>query len=94
MRIPSRVYNSPDVASRADRANRGSDTKKSESGSSAKSGVDADGVKVSISSQAKRVADDNAMDVEKIERLRAVINSGEFEMNFELIGERIVESGG
>ncbi len=93
MRIPSRVYNNPDIATRNEKVTKGETKKSSSTGSGAKAAASTD-VRVSVSSKARAIAADSAMDVAKVERLQAAIASGEFEMNFELVADRIVESGG
>ncbi len=92
MRIPSRVYNNPEIATRNEKVTKGESKKSSSTSSGAKSA--SSDVRVSVSSEARVMASDSAMDVQKVERLQAAIASGEFEMNFELVADNIVESGG
>ncbi len=93
MRIPSKV-NAPERAARTD---RGKDASKS-AGKTAQGGTSgvgsADSVKATVSSRARELADESSINVEKVNQLRELIESGRFVMDFQLIAERIVSSGG
>lgn len=92
MRIPGK----PDAADRAARTARttsiGTKAKSSEpKKATAKGG--GKGVSASVSAKARSLADQKGMDVAKVERLRELIDSGDFKIDAELIAERILEAG-
>ena len=95
MRIPSRLYQTPEIQNRSDAIAKGerAEHARGEQVDEAERTSDED-VRVEISARARRVASDNAMDVEKVRRLRSAIDAGGLNMNFERIANRIVESGG
>jgi len=94
MRIPSSIIQKPDAATvRNERAGKTDSSKSAGSDGSAQK-VSDDDVRVSVSSEARRLADSAAVDLEKVERLRSAIESGTFEMNFQVIADRIVDTGG
>jgi len=93
MRIPSKV-NAPDRAARAERAkDAGKSDAKPQRGGSGSTGA-ADGVKATVSTRARELAGESSINVEKVNELRELIESGKFVMDFQLIAERIVSSGG
>jgi flagellar biosynthesis anti-sigma factor FlgM len=95
MRIPSRLYHTPEIQNRTERIAKGerAEHARGEQIDEAERASDED-VRVEISSRARQVASDNAMDVGKVQRLRSAIDAGGLNMNFERIANRIVESGG
>ncbi|MSP26003.1 MAG: hypothetical protein EXR75_12750 [Myxococcales bacterium] len=93
MRIPGRVYQNSEVAARPERLDK-SDTKKSTGKSTSAPQVATSDVKVSVSQAARALATDSRIDVAKVERLRSVVDKGELAMDFKVMAERIVESGG
>jgi flagellar biosynthesis anti-sigma factor FlgM len=93
MRIPSKV-NAPDRAVRADRTkDAGKSPAKSQSVRSSSSGA-AGGVKATVSTRARELAGESSINVKKVNELRELIESGQFVMDFQLIAERIVSTGG
>ncbi len=91
MRIPGK----PDAADRAARAARtttiGTKAKSSAPNKpSAKGGSQA--VSASVSAKARSLADQKGMDVAKVERLRELIDSGDFKIDAQLIAERIIQA--
>jgi flagellar biosynthesis anti-sigma factor FlgM len=93
MRIPSRVYQSPDQV-QTERVVKSSDSKKAEPGREAtQTGRRESDVKVNVSERARALADENAVDVQKVERLRSAIDSGDFQVDSRQIASRIVDGG-
>ncbi len=92
MRIPSSVYKGPvNVESTGPEAvGKGVDAKKLDGklDNSAKSG-DVE-TRVHVSRKALQLATDNAIDVAKIERLRSVLDAGNFRVDARAIAARIV----
>jgi anti-sigma28 factor (negative regulator of flagellin synthesis) len=93
MHIPSRVYNSPDIAAQTDQARKLKSQQAKKSGSTDAAKRTKGDVKVSVSARARKLAGENSMDIEKINRLRESIENGSFAMDFQLVAERIVERG-
>jgi flagellar biosynthesis anti-sigma factor FlgM len=93
MRIPSRVYKSPDPV-QAERIAKSGDAKKVEGGRDAGQAkrVDPD-VRVNVSEQARALANQNGIDVSKVERLRSAIEKGDFKIDAQKIANRIVDGG-
>lgn len=95
MRIPGRIYEKSDISTRADRVTKSDSKSASEKSSSSSSAPATSGdVKVSVSQAARALASENSLDVAKVERLRSAVDKGELNMDFQLIADRIVESGG
>lgn len=88
MRIPSKIT----AAERAARSGRvvGGDSNKARKGKRAKK---ASGVSASVSAKAKSLANEAGIDVEKVERLRELIENGEFVIDYQVIAERILQTG-
>ncbi len=87
MRVPSQVYSThqQQIARGAQAERQGQTTgNKSVAPSEAH-------VRVSVSSEATQLAADNTMDVAKVERLRASIESGSFQIDPLRIAQRIVD---
>ena len=88
MRIPSNIKG----AERAARSARVKESKKSpapkSSGARRPSGVSA-----AVSPKARSLANDASYDIEKVERLRDLIERGEFTINYNLIAEQIMTRG-
>ena len=94
MRIPSSVYGKSDIASsRNERARKTDEGKSSDAGRGAQRASNED-VKVSGSAEARQLANDADVDVEKVERLRAALQSGSLKIDSRQIADRIVDSGG
>ena len=89
MRIPG--SNGPERSGQVDRA-RSSSAKKSGDSSSTGSSARAQ-VTASVSAKARTLAAEHGIDVDKVERLRDAIQSGSFQMDFQLIADRIVQDG-
>jgi anti-sigma28 factor (negative regulator of flagellin synthesis) len=89
MRIPSNV-DAPERAAQADRALA---TVPSKAGKTASrgGGVATEGVKATVSAKARSLAAEHGLDIEKVHRLRELIDNGQFAMDFKLIAQRIVE---
>jgi anti-sigma28 factor (negative regulator of flagellin synthesis) len=93
MRIPGKI-SAPDRAVRADRAKDvGKKGGKVDPKSAAGAGA-SDGVTSTVSTRARELAGSSAIDVPKVNQLRELIESGRFVMDFQLIAERIVSTGG
>ena len=93
MRIPSKI-NAPDRSGRADRAKDvGNKTSANKSATPSRTAATG-GVKATVSTRAVELADENSVNVQKVNQLRELIESGQFVMDFQLIAERIVSSGG
>ncbi len=86
MRIPSKI-NGAERAARSSRV-AASDSKKTSKSGRGKKGK---GVTASVSAKAKSLANDAGIDVAKVERLRELIEKGEFQINHQLIAERILQ---
>jgi flagellar biosynthesis anti-sigma factor FlgM len=95
MRIPSRLYQRPEVQNRTDQAGKGEGAKDARTEDVSQSPrAREDDVRVEISPRARSVAGANAMDIEKVERLRSLVDAGGLQINAERIANRIVDSGG
>ncbi len=95
MRIPSRLYQRPEVQNRTDQAAKSEEAKDARTDEVSQSPrAEEDDVRVEISSRARNVASTNAMDMEKVQRLRSLIDAGGLQINAERIANRIVDSGG
>ena len=90
MRIPSNV-DAPERAAQADRAYSTVPTKAGKSTTSRGGGVASDGVKATVSAKARSLAAEHGLDIEKVNRLRELIDTGQLAMDFKLIAQRIVE---
>lgn len=88
MRIPSKIT----AAERAARSGRvaGGDSQQS---TKTKRGKKGGGVSASVSAKAKSLANDAGIDVAKVERLRELIENGEFAIDYNVIAERILQTG-
>jgi flagellar biosynthesis anti-sigma factor FlgM len=91
MRIPGN--NGPDRPASADRVRSASSKKAGESSTSSNAATVSGGVTATVSARARTLAAEHGMDVDKVERLREAIQSGGFQMDFQLIAKRIVEEG-
>jgi len=91
MRIPGK----PDAADRAARAARTVTVDKNAPSSSNKATAKggAKSVNASVSAKARSLADEKGMNIAKVERLRELIDNGEFKIDAQLIAERIVQGG-
>jgi len=93
MRIPGK----PDAADRAARTARstsiGTKAKSSAPKKDSAAQGGGKGVSASVSAKARSLADQKGMDVAKVERLRELIDSGDFKIDAELIAERILQAG-
>ncbi|MEM6791291.1 MAG: flagellar biosynthesis anti-sigma factor FlgM [Myxococcota bacterium] len=91
MRIPGK----PDAADRAARAARspsvGKKTKSAASG--VESPASGPSVRANVSAKARTLADQGGMDIEKVERLRELIDSGDFKVDAMLIADRLIRAG-
>ncbi len=86
MRIPSHVYVSQQQVARSEQADGQSPTK------AAKAAAAGPGdVTVRVSPQAIQLAEDSAVDMDKVNRLRAAIDSGTFRIDAESLAARIVD---
>ncbi len=94
MRIPGNVYNSQ-IATHTDRANQAkrADGDDAKAGSTGKTSNVSD-ITVAVSSRAKELAADSALDMAKVDRLRAAMANGTFGINVDAIAARLVETGG
>ncbi len=88
MRIPSKIT----AAERAARSGHiaGGDAKKS---SKTKRGKKSSGVKTSVSAKARSLNNEAGIDVAKVERLRELIENGEFVIDYNVVAERILQAG-
>ncbi len=96
MRIPGNVYSNQQISTRADRAGQAGKAEQARGDAKAE-GARSDNVadvSVEVSSKAKRLANDNAMDVAKVARLQAAIAGGTFAIDARAIAATITESGG
>ena len=93
MRIPGNVYSNAQIATRTDRAAQTQVADGDGKAEGAKKGAMAD-VSVEVSSQAKKLASVNAMDIAKVERLRAAIAGGTFAIDHGAIAATLIETGG
>lgn len=93
MRIPGNVYSNAQIATRTDRSvqARENDNEKAAEGTRANKEKN---VSVTLSSQAKQLASENALDTAKIDRLRAALANGTFNIDHAAIATKIAESGG
>ncbi len=92
MRIPSKA-DAPDRATRQERVRESGQTKQAKSQTSASGGVATGGVKATVSARARSLASEHGIDEAKVNRLRELIHSGSFAMDFGLIAQRIVAGG-
>ena len=95
MRIPGNVYNNNPIATRTGQADRAAQTEaddKKADGASVAAG--AKNITVDVSSRAKALATDNALDVAKVDRLRAAIAGGAFNIDHHAIAASLIETGG
>ena len=83
MRIPSKIT----AAERAARAGR-AEKKKDKKSSRTKAGAS---VNASVSAKARNLAQDAGIDIQKVERLRELIENGELVINYQLVAERILQ---
>lgn len=78
----------PERAARSSRAAPANASKKSPSAGPASS------VRASVSAEARSLADQGGIDQAKVERLRGLIESGQFVVDSQVIAERILATGG
>lgn len=94
MRIGSNVYKSPAAvdAGRTDKVGKGADSKKVNAQRDRSPGTDRDPLesRVNVSQQARKLATEQAVDLAKVSRLRAALDSGEFRVDPRAIAARIV----
>jgi len=93
MKIPSKI-DSPEHAARADRARSTQAKKPTGPRGQGATAQPAAAATTQVSAKARVLANESDIDAEKVSRLRELIDQGAFEMDFMLIAERIVASGG
>lgn len=93
MRIPGKNQ-PPDRAARVDRAQTNQANKSTAKATSTAQGSQSGSTTATVSAKARSMADEHGFDVEKVDRLRELIQQGAFKMDFMLIAERIVATGG
>lgn len=94
MKIPSSVDPRTDRPERIERARSSpAEQAKAKSRGEAAQSTAGPGVRATVSARARSLAQEMGIDVGKVSRLREAIENGSFQMDFQLIAERILERG-